>query len=592
MIETARKGWSVPRPYWILIAAWVLFTCCAVARIGQPVTQDELWWLVAAKTLISTGLPQQYSDPGRLVVHSPHLYLHSLISAFRLFGGSEAIARFPGIISGWISIALIFFIVRSCAKGSGAGSMEWAAWTAFSYATIPAVVQGAAIIDIDMTLLIPPILLLFWFTFEYLRSPRLFWGVWVGLALCLALWVKVTTPVILAIYLLMYSFVARISLRQRLAYMGAILMGILLFVGSWNVYCHYAHVPFAEPFRYTLQAFWGRSIKPDTAGLSQVVLSLFFFTLWIGIPLTILFVGISVRRGCEFIKRCTLHPTDLFLFGGLVLIVGYTLVGGASFGYPKYQMPAISLLLVYIGLLGTRLGEGIGGKGYGWVCAICSILVLAQYFLIGDLLYPFKYAMREALAYDLPSYRQILGTAILKGTLLVILAAVLYCLGRKRIPSGHTLLLLLVISLGSNTGMTIRQGAADYHTGYNYGGRGTIETAEYIRGIVPLDGVVIGPSELIYYLNRPSSPYVSNALWTDGAKLGSILHRRTTAVLAYGISTNTVEQIRTILKDESIQGILRRDYQRVERGSYQIWIRKGLPFHAARGKTATGGRRK
>ena len=592
MIKIARKGWSVPRPYWILIAAWVLFTSCAVARIGQPIAQDELWWLVAAKTLISTGIPQQYADPGRMAVFSPHLYLHSLVSAFRLFGGSEAIARFPGIVSGWISIALIFFIVRSCAKGDGAGSMEWAAWTAFSYAAIPAVVQGAAIIDIDMTLLIPPILLLFWFTFEYLRSPRLLWGVWIGLALCLALWVRVTTPVILTIYLLMYSFVARISLRQRLAYMGAILMGILLFAVSWYGYCHYAHVPFAEPFRYTLQAFWGKSIKQDSAGLSQLVRSLFFFTLWIGIPLTILFVGISVQRGSEVIKRRTLHPTDLFLFGGLVLIVGYTLVGGASFGYPKYQMPAISLLLVYIGLLGTRLGEGIGGKGYGWVWAIGSILVLAQYFLIGDLLYSFKYAMREALAYDLPSYGRIFGMAILKGTLLMILAAVLYGLGKKRISSGHTLPLLLVISLGVNMGMTLRQSTADYHTGYNYGGRRTIETADYIRMIVPLDGVVIGPSEVIYYLNRPSSPYVSNTLWADAAKLGSILDRRTTAVLAYSISTNTVEQVRTILKDESIQGILKQDYQRSGLGSYQIWIRKDLLSNTGKGETATEGRRK
>jgi len=80
-------------------------------RIQQSVAQDDLFSLVAAKTLYSSGIPQHFKFPDRIQAFSPHLYLYSMVLAFKLFGVSEVAAHLPGVCSGVLMLSLWYFLL-------------------------------------------------------------------------------------------------------------------------------------------------------------------------------------------------------------------------------------------------------------------------------------------------------------------------------------------------------------------------------------------------------------------------------------------------------------------------------------------------
>jgi len=141
--------------------------------------------------------------------------------------------------------------------------------------------------------------------------------------------------------------------------------------------------------------------------------------------------------------------------------------------------------------------------------------------------------------------------------------------------------ILCAFSIGSNIGMAVLQGRAPYHTGYNYGGLGTVETAKYVRSHVPADSVVIAPNEVTYYLKLPNSPYWPDPFWTDTEGLQRRLADQNTSGLVYSIATNTIQQIQTMTWNESLREILRKNYDHRTVGTYHVWIRKANNISAS-----------
>ena len=137
------------------------------------------------------------------------------------------------------------------------------------------------------------------------------------------------------------------------------------------------------------------------------------------------------------------------------------------------------------------------------------------------------------------------------------------------------ILLLILFSIGTSMGTSLIQSTANYHTGYNYGGEGTIEAAQFIRENVPAQSVVFAPSEIIYYLKLPKSPHLLNPLWTDISELRKRLADKNTSALAYSIATNTTRQVQTISFTKEIQELLHQDFDQTKIKNYTIWIRTG-----------------
>lgn len=565
------------KPAWaLLLLALGVFTALTLPHIRQPIAQDELHHLIGATSLYETGTALQYGSTTLPYNYSPELYLQMLHFVFRLFGEGESVARLPGIGSAVLSILMVFGMTKSFAEGTAQARLQWASLVSLAYALTPGVIQGALILDIDNTILVPAVLLLCWSFSKCLQTPRVGWAILCGLAMTIALWGRITTPPVLGLLMGTIALASNGTVKSKATVLGALLGGTLVFLISWYGYCSLRHVSFSGPFLYAFHAFMGKSKSLTQLQFAQNALSVL---LWGGVfHLLMLVIAIKSRAHSFFAERKA-PPEDIFLVCGLCILLGYLFVGGVTFGYPKYHLPAFPLLYIFAGITFSRaFGQELDLTPRKLrVAAILTLLACAiQLFTIGDWLYVFRYQLREQLAFAPVSFaadfRETGRNAVLWSAAYFFLF-----LFARRISHVPVLGLLYLFALGSSLGVTLLQAGADYSTGYNYGGRGTVETAAYVRVRVPPDTVVIAPGEVSYYLNSPNPPHWSNTIWTDPVLLRKRLADSNTSGFVYSIATNTIEQIQVITGDQAIQEILRRHYDRARVGTYIIWLRKGRP---------------
>ena len=123
----------------------------------------------------------------------PPVYLIVLRLFWLISGG----AFWGGYLPGFISVLLSAWIILKLANR---GSQLWSKGSRFvliaAYLTLPGVMQGIFILDIDQTLLTPILLLLTLIGFNWLKTRQIFDLMMLGLVLLLALWTKMTTPVL------------------------------------------------------------------------------------------------------------------------------------------------------------------------------------------------------------------------------------------------------------------------------------------------------------------------------------------------------------------------------------------------------------
>ena len=562
-------------PVWyaVALATGCLFAVLSLANIRQPIAQDDLTYLIAAETLYSTGTALHFSFHERMNTYSPELYLQLVVGGFRLWGASEPIARIPGVVSGLLSLVLVFLITRTLVHGSVGVQLQWATMVCLLYAVTPGFIQSVHILDIDNTILVPSVLLLCWSFMKCLQEPRIGWATLTSAAMAGSLWGRVTTPTVLGAVLGAVALIVPGPFRRKLVPEGALLAGASLFLVSWYLYCLSLDVPFSGPFRYAARAFGERVQMLAVPQLFQNVL---YFTLWVGVFPTLWLVILLAQRGRALFEDRRVSPEDVFLLAGLSLALGYLFIGGAIFGFPKYQMPAIPLLYLFgaVTLSKTNREPLTLPSRQLWLILFGILLACAvQVFIAADWIYLVRYRMREALALGKPdSHALVSETALRVG--LCALAYGLLSAGLLRWVCRSAAGVLFVLSLGSNLGVVLLQSAGDYQTGYNYGGRGTVEVARYIRDRVPADSVVIVPNEVTYYLRMPNSPYWPHFIWAIVEELARRLGDPRTSALALSIATNTIRQVRIITQSPVLHVILDRDYEQATVGSYTVWIRR------------------
>lgn len=557
----------------LLFAALGLFVALSLTRIRQTIGEDELVWLIAAKNYFRHGIPYFYESPGKLAVFSPHLYLLTLVSAFSLFGESDVVARMVGVVSGSLSIIMVFSITKLLSHGDRINRERCAFLSCLLYSLTPILIQGSVIMEIDSTVLIPAILFLCLSFTKYQQTDQFGWAVLTGLAMTLALWGRITTTPIVAFLMILYVLFGTKPLRSKLIFLSAIISGTIFFVISWYLYCITQSIPFSAPFIYTLETFLQKSQSSGGLTSSKASLSLIHLILWIGIFPLILALIFTVQRSINFFKYYKVHIEDIFIISGLIIMGGYTLIGGIPFGYPKYQSPGIPLIFIFIGTTLSQSKINFACFNIRKFAFTVIIVCVIQIFVAGDILYILRYTLRESVALMLPLY-PVIKDVLFRGGVSFSAYAILFAAVHRFSVTKSMIGLLILFALGSNIGTSLLQATAGYHTGYNYGGRQTIEAAHYIQGKVPLQSTVIVPSEILYYLKSPKSRHLPSHLWTQKEKLKQQLNDQGVSCFAYSIVTNSIKQVKTISSDKQIQEILHEKFDHVEIGSYKIWIRK------------------
>ena len=563
----------------LFLLALILYAAFSLPRLFQPVSQEDLYWLVAAQTFHAEGVPREYVAPDVIAAYTPHLFLQCIVLAFNICGVNEPAARVPGFFMGLAAVALVFIITKALAGGPDRTRAKWAAIASLLCATTPALVQAPAIIDIDNTLLLPTTLLLCAAFAMYQKTPGLKWAAATAFAITLALWGRVTTPVVVSGVLFLYLLTRRQTRQAKLTFLGALLCGGLLFCLSWYVYCTSLGVPFDVPFAYALRAFRARARMSGTAALGRTARNGFFLVLWFGLMPVALILAVARLRWRVSRELENASAADPFFWCGCVVVVGYTFVGGVVYGYPKYHCPAMPLLYVFLALVMAQARGRASHLRWGPVVAVFVVAIALQIFVAGDLLHDWRYGVRAAVAGMRSPPVMTAGRAAAKTSFVCAACAAcaaLFWLCRRAGFRKHAVELLVIMSLAANIGTCVLQSTADYATGYTYGSRGAVEVADHLRARVPPQSAVLAPNEIIYYLRLPNCRYLMGAFWGDARVIGRRLADSDTAALVYSVPTNTVQGIRAIMQDKAIQQSLHENYNRETIGTYTVWLRKGL----------------
>lgn len=558
--------------YLIFFGVLVLFITLSLLRINQTVADDDLTRLVPAVALYSntrSALQLDWLDLDKHLYDHPPLYFQSMVLMFKLFGPGARAARLVGIISGVLSIILVFLIVKLSCQGKDYTRIRLATAVSALYALAPSTIQGALIIQIDNTVLVPAVLFLFWGTIKYFQEKKFIWLGLVSIATALSLWARLSTPLVIILLLISYVLLSKNTAKIKFMFISSLIFGVLIFVFTWYLYCKADWPSFLRLFGYTLESVG----EPRIATLiSQLLQNTLYLTLWLVFFFLLLIIFVIWKNYNKLFSSPQIYP-QLMFFCGVILTMGFCIFGKASFGYPKYHMPAIPLLYIGTALLLSR--EYFAGLHFKKIAVFLFIALFIQLFAIGDLLYIFRYTLREYLTFNLASSLAVLKNASFRIIISLIVYGLLFLIFSRLFPGKAIIGLLVIFCVISNLSLTFLQSIAGYNTGFNYGEEGIAKTAEYIREKIPQNTIVIGPREIIYYMRLLNSPYLPNSFWSNADAIEKRLHDPRVSAFIYSITTNTIEQIKTVSENPSIQKLLCQKFDYIKIGTYDIWIRKG-----------------
>ena len=530
------------------VAAFILplalFVAFAFGRIGTLMGQDEIsHYYKVAYLMFHNG----YSQPEQLITFSPHGYPLALAGLCRIFGEASFMAmRIVGILCWALSIAFVVWRSRRISAG-------------LLLCCMPAVCQAAVLLDIDETLLAPACLLLWYSSICFLHRQT--WGraVFPAIALCFSLWCRLTTPfIICAVMLVLYR-----NWRLLLSYA----VGLLLFLLSWWLYCRTTGVYFNGPFAYLLTSFLETTAGSRASGLSRMAQSIVYLCLWGMNPmLCILFICNGWTRIQRWLATRHIDDMDSTWLCGAAILLGYTVIGGSLFGFPKYQCPAFPFVALCIASMLDKWHNPKENLIPMVAATVCVMICVA--FLYGDPLL----LLRSMLRAPVPAPHILWQMASI--ALAYVLAIAVPCLIlRKRTGWQFALLLSAIVF---NLCFAYRQNMSKYSTGYIYGERGECKRlAERIKKRNLDEQLLFVPAEVSHFLGGTDERSLTPGAWNELDALAERIRNEKPAVIATSYLINRQAVTLSVQCHKALQEILEQEYIMSRDASMTYWIRKG-----------------
>lgn len=550
-----------------VVAGYLLL---ALRSAGKSLGSDEIWFLLGPKELALSGIPWRTPDGGVMLLHPP-LYPHLLALSYQVFGFHVLSVKLVGILC---ALGALWATARHLSS-----TMSGACGSGLALALIalnPAFVQGSVLLDSDNTLL-SLLLLLFvlgWIRLEGGSAGR--GGAWgLGLLFGASLWTKLTTPPFLAVLLIGFLAIRRHLVPLKRLLLPALGIGVVLFAGTFWAYCRWKGLLWTQPFDYLLGAAAGKAaLSSETRGGVEILKSLVELVLWIQPSLAFLFGWAVLVRAREIGRSGALEAADLlWVFGG-ALLIGYLVVGGTNFGFPRYSFPA----LIPICLVAWRFGassEIIHPGRWGSFLLLWASLAVFEAVVVGDPLYTWRYVLREAQIerVSLAGPIATLGGQLVVGIGLPLLAWVACA---RRAGGRHTLRAALFFTvLTQSAGLDVAQAIAGSNTNYNYGETGTRAVVTVIARALPPGQRVVATMEVTGLLAWDGVPTraTPDVVWNDAAVLEAEIRNPTTAYVVYSVTSNTIAQHRRTIADPRVQAALWANFEPGRIGGYTLWRR-------------------
>ena len=550
---------------WMLVIALVVMAVTAFGILKQPLIEDEVEFAEIARSYISNGQPLAHVH-GKIepVVHHPQLY-HLALSAASLIWGAEWGGRVFGLLCLLISAWFGALLARKIWQIPGVGEAA-----AIMIMLCPLCLRGSLLLDIDNTLL--PVLclgfLLALAQYRELTKTNQLLGI-IGL-LALALWCKLTTPLLMIIPLWMLW-----KGNRKGQIFVVIAGGIALFAITWIGFCWWKGSDAFAPVKHLLGK-GGSGMGLTTANWYIELGKRFIQYVWWLSP----FIA-----GLLLIPRAGASDQRLFRALMVFVIVGsifYWVIGGTAFGFPRYQIPIAMIAFVLLAPLVVRGWEMVRGKqGVRVLIVIVGALFLA--LVSGDALYPFYTYPEKVAMGNLKLWRLMIQLSGIVGGV-VCFSAIFFLLWKNRMFGWWRKIGVLssVILLPWWISQDVVMSRAPYNTAYLYGERGIREAGSMLERLLPVDSEFIAPKDVAYHTDYRFPHQVLGAV-CSGGNLEKELQRDEVRALVYRDGQWIDSMTGLCLKSPSVQKILQSTFHYYHIGNFHIWIRQGNRI-ADRGK--------
>ncbi len=466
----------------------IVFVLLVAVQAGKSFVLDEIDFPVVSHATSLTAKPIYYrgeKSPVHVGTYHPTLYINSLASFIKIFGFSETSVRFFGIICTLISAYLLILILRQLIKKNETAEMLLLGLFLLN----PYTIANTTLPDIDSTVLPVVILLFIYFALHYLLQLKDM-GNRVVLILAglfgLALWSKLTTPLIIPVFLLCLAVITSKNYKKSLFFtLKVSVAGFLAFLVTYFLYCKILGLSTTYTYGFLWDSFAkGTSSEGPLKGAITNIGNLKHFVYWPTMPIVVLygtsFLGVMFDKKKD--KKTQIRKL-LVLLGLLVTIFYIALIapfgGFFKYPFPVYGISILTIIFFYdryfrkidINLLYALLATSVG-------FLLEKIFWKDSMFLNGA---PFKYL------------------AIL---LLVIIVCYITLKINTRNVAANLFVLLIFFSIGFQLSISRIQAISPYPTKYHYGQEGLDQVAAYLRSNTTSNEAIWAMKDVGYYVNN------------------------------------------------------------------------------------------
>jgi hypothetical protein len=512
---------------YVVVAVFVLLVS---VQAGKMFVLDEIDFPLVAKATSVTLRPVYYRgelNPAHVGLYHPTLYINALAAFIKTLGFSEVSVRMFGVVCVLLSAMLLVLILRQLIGRSASAELLLLG----IFLLNPYTIANTTLPDIDSTVL-PVLLLLFVFLcLRYVHEKRDTTRrtmLVLSAAFALTLWAKLTTPLVLPLFLLGVLVISGIGARMAVIFASKMVaLGGAAFLVTYYAYCRLLRLPFDYTFTFLLQSF-SKGTSGGGGRLAAVADNLISggrLAYWFTLPLVSLFalglVSIMLDTGRDERSRLI---TWVVLLAASVTLVYVALIAPFG-GFFKYPFPVFGLLVVAtVAFIRRRMNGSAIDCRIAAACFAAGFVLDAAYFR-DDM---FKNAV----------HLKVVAAVIALG----VLASLVMRRNRGGAVAGLLVLYLAVFAIGFQTSVSRVQAVASYSTKYEYGQAGMDRTIEYLKTQTRRDEAIWSMKDVGHYTN--DRYYENYAFFFDPTLENDLVRMLRSGRVRYFVATTGIGQDR------------------------------------------------
>lgn len=553
----------------LLTLAILVFLVGVFVKLDAPLVEWDETYLSAAELIVQKG---KLTAPG----DNPPLYILFLAQWFTFFGQSASIAR----LANAVVLLLTGYVVYQTAKSLG--NKKSGMLAAAVYLLTPVVIQGSTLMDTGDTSLLPLGFSLFmWMVIRGFQTSFSRLNIFlVALALTLCFWLKITSSIGLLVGVCFWLLLKRKSLHpdSRKAVIAGIILGIIFFLTTW---ISFSMILLDKNSCSTVLLFPFSSFRTNLTEVSlfikitKTILYALRIAFWFSPFLLVLFLSIP-----WLIKRQEYRENSVYLsflgWTGFFYFFGYLIIGGSSWGFPRYQAAILPFFTVSIAVFITPLLNIFTRKEVSVFFGSIICIVLLYSFVLDDPLLLLNLKFKEAVlsgsigSFVMKFFVTVAFYLTIPMFTIFILRGALF---NKNFMEKFALFLFIGI-ITSNLFLNIKHIKSADATSYEYGARGKNEVVAFVLGQIDKGDTVLATPQFLYEFSHKQVPNVPWRVWISTGSVFKELRESKPKVFILGLTTHTVRQLQDIHAHPQIKSILNKEYQLYKIGTYSVWIKR------------------